>query len=125
MTNKISSFFRLFRQAIKGSEHNFTSGSIDKAIFLLSIPMVLEMLMEGLFAVVDIFFVSKLGKEATATVGLTEVVMTQVIAFALGLSMATTAMVARRIGEKDREGASRAAVQSIFIGIIICCLFGI
>lgn len=81
--------------------------------------------MEGLFAVVDIFFVSKLGKEATATIGLTEVVMTQMVALALGLSMATTAMVARRIGEKDKEGASVAAMQAIFIGIIVCSVIAV
>lgn len=125
MMKKISNFFTLFRQAVKGTEKEFTTGSIDKAIFLLSVPMVLEMVMEGLFAVVDIFFVSKLGKEATATVGLTEVVMTQVVALALGLSMATTAMVARRIGEKDREGANIAAMQAIFIGVIVCLLIAV
>ena len=125
MIKRLSGYFRLFRQAIKGSEHDFTSGSIDRAIILLSIPMVLEMVMEGLFAVVDIFFVSKLGKEATATIGLTEVVMIQIVALALGLSMATTAMVARRIGEKDKEGASKAAMQSIFIGIILCSMIAV
>lgn len=125
MRRKIQAFFRLFREAIDGSEKEFTSGSIDRAIFLLSVPMVLEMVMEGLFAVVDIFFVSRLGKEAVATVGLTEVVMTQVIAIALGLSMATTAMVSRRIGEKDNEGACVAAMQAIFIGIILCAIIAV
>ncbi|HEX5112197.1 MAG TPA: MATE family efflux transporter [Saprospiraceae bacterium] len=125
MDNRISRFFQLFRLAISGTEKEFTTGSIDRAIFLLSIPMVLEMVMEGLFAIVDIFFVSRLGKEATATIGLTEVVLTQVIALALGLSMATTAMVSRRIGEKDREGASIAAVQAIFIGIITCTVIAV
>ncbi|MEO5906190.1 MAG: MATE family efflux transporter [Saprospiraceae bacterium] len=122
---KISRFFDLFRQALTGSEREYTTGSIDRAIFLLSVPMVLEMVMEGLFAIVDIFFVSKLGIEATATVGLTEVVISQVIALALGLSMATTAMVARRIGEKDREGANIAAMQAIFIGIIVCAVIAV
>lgn len=122
---KITRLLRLFKEAVRGEERDYTSGSIDKAIILLSIPMVLEMLMEGLFAIVDIFFVSKLGKEATATIGLTEVVMTQVIAVALGLSMATTAMVARRIGEKDKEGASFAAMQAIFIGAIVCVIAAI
>ena len=125
MKRKILDFFILFRQAISGTEKEYTSGSIDKAIFLLSIPMIFEMLMEGLFALVDIFFVAKLGKEATATIGLTEGVVTQVVALALGLSMATTAMVARRIGEKDQEGACIAAVQSIFIGIIVCVIIAV
>lgn len=115
----------ILRQAINGEEHEYTSGSIDRAILLLSIPMVLEMLMEGLFALVDIFFAARLGKEAVATIGLTEVVMSQVIGLALGVSMATTAMVARRIGEKDREGANKAAMQAIFIGLIVCGALGI
>ena len=125
MIKQISGFFRLFRQAINGTEKDFTTGSIDRAIFLLSVPMVLEMLMEGLFALVDIFFVAKLGKEGPATIGLTEVVMSQVMALALGLSMATTAMVARRIGEKDKEGASIAAMQAIFIGAIVCLVIAV
>ncbi|MEP6647141.1 MAG: MATE family efflux transporter, partial [Saprospiraceae bacterium] len=125
MNRKISSFFTLLRTAISGAEKEFTTGSIDKAIFLLAVPMVLEMVMEGLFALVDIFFVSKLGKEATATIGLTEVIITQVVALALGLSMATTAMVARRIGEKDREGACVAAMQAIFIGVIVCSVIAV
>ena len=123
--SRISRFIKLFRQAISGSETEYTTGSIDRAIFLLSVPMVLEMLMEGLFALVDIFFVAKLGKEATATIGLTEVVMSQIVALALGLSMATTAMVARRIGEKDNEGAAVAAMQSILIGILICLIIAV
>jgi putative MATE family efflux protein len=125
MKRKLYAFFSLVRTAITGSEKEFTTGSIDKAIFLLAVPMVLEMVMEGLFAIVDIFFVSKLGKEATATIGLTEVVITQVVALALGLSMATTAMVARRIGEKDREGACVAAIQAIFIGVIVCLVIAV
>ncbi len=123
--SRFSHFLKLFRQAISGAETEYTSGSIDRAIILLSIPMVLEMLMEGLFALVDIFFVAKLGKEATATIGLTEVVMSQIVALALGLSMATTAMVARRIGEKDNEGAAVAAMQSILIGILICLIIAV
>ncbi|MBK9105634.1 MAG: MATE family efflux transporter [Saprospiraceae bacterium] len=123
--SRISRFIKLFRQAISGAETEYTTGSIDRAIFLLSVPMVLEMLMEGLFALVDIFFVAKLGKEATATIGLTEVVMSQIVAIALGLSMATTAMVARRIGEKDNEGAAVAAMQSILIGILICLIIAV
>lgn len=124
MFNRISDFIKLFREAITGEEREYTSGSIDRAILLLSIPMVLEMLMEGLFALVDIFYASRLGKEATATIGLTEVMTSQVMAIAFGLSMAVTAMVSRRIGEKDKEGAALAAVQAIFLGLVICIVFG-
>lgn len=105
--------------SVKGKEYDFTSGSTGKAIFLLSIPMVLEMMMESVFAVADIFFVSKLGPEAVATVGITESMMTILYAIAIGLSMGTTAIVSRRIGEKNRKSATIAAVQSILIGIVV------
>ena len=107
------------REAVFGSHQNFTEGSIGRAIFLLSVPMVLEMAMESLFGLVNIYWVSHLGKEQTAAVGITESLLTIVFTVALGLSIATAAMVARRTGEGDPEGASRAAIQSIFIGIIV------
>jgi putative MATE family efflux protein len=112
-------FWRHFLIAFKGTEKNFTEGSIRKAIFLLSVPMVLEMAMEALFAVVDVFFVSKISVEAVATVGLTESVLTLIYSIAIGLSTATTAMVARRIGEKKREDASVAAIQAILMAFLI------
>jgi putative MATE family efflux protein len=122
-TSKVRSFFILFKQAIVGSEQNFTEGSINKAIFLLSIPMILEMGMESLLAVVDIFFVSKLGdNDAITAVGLTESVMALVYSIAMGFGMAATAMVARRVGEKNEEGAAVAAVNVIYIGIVISIL---
>ncbi len=112
-------FFRNLRIALSGSEKNFTSGSIDRAIFLLSVPMILEMVMESLFAVVDVFFVSKIGVDAVATVGLTESVITLVYSIAIGMSMATTAMVARRIGEKRPEMAAIAAAQAIYLALAV------
>jgi putative MATE family efflux protein len=125
-TTKAFSIFRLFKQAIRGDEQNFTEGSIDKAIFLLSVPMILEMVMESFFAVIDVFFVSQLGdNDAVATIGLTESVLTLIYSVAIGLSMGATAMVARRIGEKDPAAAGVAAVQAIAIGLGISILISI
>lgn len=123
-SNKISikQFFKYLKIAVSGKEQDFTSGSIRRAVFMLSIPMILEMLMESIFAIVDIFYVSKVSVNAVATIGLTESVITLVYAVAIGLSMAATAIVARRIGEKDNEGASKAAVQVIFLGVVIAAI---
>jgi putative MATE family efflux protein len=112
-------------EAIRGSRQDFTQGSISRAVFLLATPMVLEMLMESLFAVVDVFWVTRLGPNAVATVGLTESMLTLVFSVAIGISMSTTAMVARRIGEKNKQGAATAAVQAIFLGAIVAVLMGI
>ncbi len=117
---KTASVFRLFKQAIKGEEQNFTEGSINRAIFLLSIPMILEMAMESLLAVVDIFFISRLNdNDAVTAVGLTESVIAIVYSLAMGLGMAATAMVARRVGEKDKPGAAIAAVNALYIGLAL------
>lgn len=114
-----------FPDAVSGKEKDFTTGSIRRAIYLLSVPMVLEMMMESVFFLVDAYWVSSLGSNAIATVGLTESVLTLVYAIAIGLSMGVTAIVARRIGERNPEGASEAAVQSIFLGILIAVLVSI
>lgn len=116
---------RIIRQAINGEEQEFTTGSIDRAIVLLSIPMILEMAMESLFAVVDAFFVSKISVQAVATVGLTESIMTLVYSLAIGLSSAATAMVARRIGEGDPKAASKAGAQVILIGLGLSVLIAV
>src|SRR5262249_10667669 len=114
------SWSALLREAVVGTEQDFTEGNIGRAIFLLAIPMVLEMLMESLFGIVNVYWVARrLGPDATATVGLTESMLTLVFAVAMGLSMATTATVARRIGEKDPAGAATAAVQAIVIGFVV------
>ena len=112
-------------EAIKGTEKNFTTGSINRAIVFLSIPMILEMVMESLFALVDTIFVSKISTEAVATVGLTESVVTLVYSIGIGLSMAATAMVARRVGEGEPEKAALAGAQSIIIALIISVIIGI
>ena len=107
-------------EAVRGSHHrDYTKGAIGRSIFLLAVPMVLEMLMESIFAVVDIFWVSYLGTDAAATVGLTESIMTLIYALAIGLSIGATATVARRIGERNPDGAARAAVQSILITLFL------
>jgi putative MATE family efflux protein len=124
-TISFKQLFSYFKLAVSGKEQEFTTGSIRRAVFMLSIPMILEMLMESIFAVVDIFYVSKVSVNAVATIGLTESVITLVYAVAIGLSMAATAIVARRIGEKDKEGASQAAVQVILLGIAVSILISI
>jgi len=124
-TNSFKKFIQYFWIAISGKETEFTTGSIRKAIFMLSIPMILEMLMESIFALVDIAYVSKVSVNAVATIGLTESVITLVYALAIGLSMAATAVVARRIGEKDVDGARIAAVQAIGLGVLISVVIGI
>ncbi len=112
-----TSFITLFKQALSNdTQRDFTKGPIGNAAFLLAVPMVLEMVMESIFAVTDIFFVSGLGSEAIAVVGLTEAVITLLYAVAIGLSMAVTATIARRIGEKDIEGAKTATGQTIWLG---------
>ncbi len=113
-------FWATLREAVAGSEQDFTEGSIGRAIFLLSVPMILEMAMESLFGIVNVYWVAHLGKEQAAAVGITEaMLMAIVFTVAMGLSMATTAVVARRIGEKDPEGAGRAAAQAILLGILV------
>ena len=123
-TSTQTSLWASVREAIRGSHQDYTAGNLDRAILLLAIPMVLEMVLESLFAVVDVFWVGRLGANAVATVGLTESMLTLVFAVGLGLSMSTTAMVARRIGEKDPEGAAVAAVQAIFVGLGISAAVG-
>lgn len=114
------------RDAILGDPHrDFTTGPIGRAITLLAIPMVLEMMMESLFAVVDVFWVAHLGPDAVATVGFTESLLTLLYSVALGLSIATTATVARRIGEKNREAAGEVASQAMILGFAIALALGI
>jgi putative MATE family efflux protein len=110
---------------VQGSHRDYTTGDLNRAILLLAIPMVLEMVLESLFAIVDVFFVSRVGANAVATVGLTESLLSLVFAVGIGLSLSTTAMVARRIGEKDHEGAAVAAVQAITLGLIVSVLIGV
>jgi putative MATE family efflux protein len=112
-------------EAIRGSHQDFTTGGLNRAIFLLAVPMVLEMVLESLFAVVDVFWVGRLGANAVATVGLTESMLSLVFSVGMGLSLSTTAMVARRIGEKDPEGAAVAGVQAIALGLFISVAIGI
>jgi putative MATE family efflux protein len=119
------SVFRLLKEALNGTEQDFTKINIKTGIFLLSVPMILEMIMESLFAVVDIFFVGRLGEHAIATVGLTEAVLMIVYSIGVGVSMAATAMVSRRFGEKNYKGAGSAAFQLLTFGATTSILMGI
>src|SRR5712672_3413743 len=112
-------------EAIRGSHQDYTTGSLNRAMLLLAVPMVLEMVLESLFAVVDVFWVGRLGANAVATVGLTESLLSLIFAVGIGLSMSTTAMVARRIGEKNPEGAAVAGVQAIVLGLVTSIVIGI
>ncbi len=112
-------------EAIRGSHQDYTTGNLNRAILLLAVPMILEMVLESLFAVVDVFWVGRLGANAVATVGLTESLLSLVFAVGIGLSLSTTAMVARRIGEKDPQGAAVAGVQAIVLGLITSIAVGI
>lgn len=123
--NTIKNLFNHIKSALNGTEHDYTSGSLKQAIFLLAVPMVLEMLMESVFAIVDIFFVSKLGADAIATVGLTESLITVIYAIAFGLSTATAALISRRIGEKRPEEAAQVAYQAIITGLVISIFIAI
>src|SRR3954466_12404687 len=123
--NRISHFFSLVKQSLRGIEHDYTQGSIKAAIVLLAIPMILELSLESVFAVVDIFFVGKLGPNAIATVGLTELAITIVYSAAIGLSTAATAIVARRIGEKDPDAAAHAGAQSLIISLIATAVLSV
>jgi len=119
------SIFKLFKQAVRGDIKDFTTGSINKAIFLLAVPMILEMVLEAFFAVADIFFVNKLGSRATTTVGLTEAALTILYSLAWGLAMGIMAMVARRAGEKNFDGAASIAGQGIALAILFSLVIGI
>jgi putative MATE family efflux protein len=118
-TRDPSTFWASVREALRGSHQDYTKGSLTRAIFLLAVPMVLEMLMESLFAIVDVFWVARLGANSVATVGLVESVLSLVYAVGMGLGLSATAMVARRVGEKDRDGAAVAGVQAIALGLLV------
>ena len=118
-------WWRLLKDALRGKEYDYTQGSLSTAIFLLAIPMVFEMVMESVFALVDIYFVSQVSTNAVATIGLTESVVSLIYAVAVGISMATSAVIARRIGEGDQEGAKNAATQVIYLGLGVSIVFSL
>jgi len=118
------SLWSAIRESLRGSHRDYTSGPIGRSIIMLAIPMVLEMCMESIFAVVDIYWVSKLGVDAMATVALTESLLTLLYALAIGLSIGVTATIARRVGEKNPDGAARVAIQAIALGLIISAVIG-
>jgi putative MATE family efflux protein len=122
---KMTSIIATIRQSLRSEQHDYTVGSIPKAVILLAIPMILELSLEGVFALVDMFFVGKLGQNAIATVGLTESVITIVYSVAIGLSTAATAIVARRIGEKNQEEAAHAGAQTLLVALGVTIVFSI
>lgn len=123
--SRLRQWFRDLSDAIRGTEQDYTQGSISRAMVLLAVPMMLEMSMESIFAVVDVYFVASLGASAVATVGLTESMLTLIYAVGIGFSMGTTAMVARRVGEKNMSGAADTAVQAILVGVVASIPFSI
>src|SRR6187551_3351104 len=123
--NKFFTLWSLVKRSLRGEQYDYTQGSIRHAIVLLAIPMILELSLESVFAVVDMFFVGKLGENAIATVGLTESVVTIVYSVAIGLSTAATAIVARRIGEKNPEDAAHAGAQSLIVALIVTVIASI
>lgn len=120
-----SSTWEIIKQSLKGEEQDYTQGSIRKAVFLLAIPMMLELCLESVFAVVDMFFVGKLGANAIATVGMTESVMFLVYSLAMGISIAATAIVARRVGEKNPEAAAHAGAQAVALSVLVAAVFSV
>jgi MATE family, multidrug efflux pump len=125
LLSPVPTFWGSIREALRGSHQDYTTGSMNRAIVLLAIPMVLEMVLESLFAVVDVFWIGRLGADAIATVGLTESLLSLIFAVGFGLGLSTTAMVARRIGEKDSPGAAVAGVQAIVIGFLTSLAIGL
>lgn len=117
-------WFALAVEAIRGSDRDYTVGPVGPALVMLSVPMVLEMAMESLFAVVDVFYASRVSSDAVATIGITESMLTLVYTVAMGLGIGATAVVARRTGEKDDAGASQAAAQSVFLGLLVALAIG-
>jgi hypothetical protein len=114
-----------FRDAIRGAPLDYTTAPVGRAVIMLAVPMVIEMAMESIFAVADVFWVAHLGADAVATVGLTESMLTMIYTVAMGLSIGAMALVSRRIGQHDADGASRAAAQSILLGIVVAALIAV
>jgi putative MATE family efflux protein len=123
--NKFLTLWSLIKRSLRGEQYDYTQGSIRHAIVLLAIPMILELSLESVFAVVDMFFVGKLGENAIATVGLTESVVAIVYSIAIGLSTAATAMVARRIGEKNKDEAAHSGMQTMILSLIVTVVISV